>query len=154
MSWSTKENTFCTKLVLFCFTFVEVIKKKFMGSVLGGGGTLYIYIYIVIHRQICFVLSELSSVARQARFPKLRSKPGWPKRQTKILSLSHEETNAGEGNLNAYVSHLFLFSIYPLNGYRELNSFEEPCFTLVATITSLARELYIFIFIFIFIYKV
>ena len=30
-------------------------------------GTLfiYIYIYIVIHRQICFVLSELISVARQ-----------------------------------------------------------------------------------------
>ena len=26
---------------------------------------LYIYIYIVIHRQICFVLSELISVARQ-----------------------------------------------------------------------------------------
>ena len=25
----------------------------------------YIYIYIVIHRQICFVLSELISVARQ-----------------------------------------------------------------------------------------
>ena len=31
--------------------------------------------------------------------------------------------------------------IYPLNSYRELNSFEEPCFTLVANITSLAREL-------------
>ena len=26
---------------------------------------IYIYIYIVIHRQICFVLSELTSVARQ-----------------------------------------------------------------------------------------
>ena len=26
---------------------------------------VYIYIYIVIHRQICFVLSELISVARQ-----------------------------------------------------------------------------------------
>ena len=25
----------------------------------------YIYIYIIIHRQICFVLSELISVARQ-----------------------------------------------------------------------------------------
>ena len=31
--------------------------------------------------------------------------------------------------------------VYPLNGYRELNSFEEPCFTLVVTITFLAREL-------------
>ena len=27
--------------------------------------SIYIYIYIVIHRQICFVLSELISVARQ-----------------------------------------------------------------------------------------
>ena len=26
---------------------------------------IYIYLYIVIHRQICFVLSELISVARQ-----------------------------------------------------------------------------------------
>ena len=32
--------------------------------------------YIGIHRQICFVLSELFSVARLARFPKLGSKPG------------------------------------------------------------------------------
>ena len=79
-----------------------------------------LHIYIVIHRQTCFVLSELFSVARQARFPKLGSKPGWLKRQTKILTLSLEDTRASEGNLNAYVSHLSLFYIYPLNGYREL----------------------------------
>ena len=30
---------------------------------------IYIYIYIVIHRQICFVLSELISVARHISFP-------------------------------------------------------------------------------------
>ena len=47
--------------------------------------SVYIYIYIVIRRQICFVQSELFSVARQARFPKLGSKPGWLKRQSKIL---------------------------------------------------------------------
>ena len=29
----------------------------------------YIYIYIVIHRQICFVLSEIISLARHTRFP-------------------------------------------------------------------------------------
>ena len=72
--------------------------------------TLYIYIYMVIHGQTCFVLSELFRVARQARFPKLGSKPGWLKRQSKILSLSHEETSASAENLNAYVSHLFLFT--------------------------------------------
>ena len=71
---------------------------------------IYIYIYIVIHRQTCFVLLELFSVARQAIFPKLWSKPSWLKRQSKILPLSHEETSASEGNLNAYVSHLFLFT--------------------------------------------
>ena len=38
--------------------------------------------------------------------------------------------------------------VYPLNGYRELNSFEEPCFTLVATIISLAIYIYIYIYIF------
>ena len=37
--------------------------------------------------------------------------------------------------------HICFVYIYPLNGYRELNSFEEPCFTLVTTITSLATEL-------------
>ena len=35
------------------------------------------YIYIVIHRQICFVLSELISVARQYL----------PKRQPKLLTI-------------------------------------------------------------------
>ena len=51
---------------------------------------IYISIYIVIHRQTCFVLSELISVARQTRFPELGSKPGWFKRQSKILPLSHD----------------------------------------------------------------
>ena len=59
--------------------------------------------------RFCFILSELFSVARQARFLKLESKPGWLKHQSKILPLSHEETSASEGNLNAYVSHLFTY---------------------------------------------
>ena len=87
----------------------------------------YIYIYIVIHRQICFVLSELISVARQARVSKLESKPGWLKRQSKIPPLSHEEASFSEVNLNGYESQLLFFYIYPLNGYRELDSYEEPC---------------------------
>ena len=37
--------------------------------------------------------------------------------------------------------HICFVYIYLLKGYRELDSFEEPWFTLVATITSLAREL-------------
>ena len=35
-----------------------------------------VYIFIVIRRQTCFVPSELTSVARHTRFPKLGSKPG------------------------------------------------------------------------------
>ena len=71
---------------------------------------IYIYIYIVIHKRISFVLSELISVARQARFPKLGSKPGWLKCQSKILPLSHEETVPSERNLNGYESQLLLFT--------------------------------------------
>ncbi len=37
--------------------------------------------------------------------------------------------------------HIGFVYINPLNGYRELNSYKELCFTLLATITSLAREL-------------
>ena len=70
---------------------------------------IYVYKYIVMHRQIRFVLSELISVVRQARFRELGSKPGWLKRQSKILPLSHKETNASGGNLNGYESQLLLF---------------------------------------------
>ena len=56
-------------------------------------------------RTDCFVVSQLFSGARHARFPKLGSKPGWLKRQSKIPPLSHEETSARKGNLNVYVSH-------------------------------------------------
>ena len=63
----------------------------------------------VFHGQICFALSEFFCVTRQARFTKLGSKPGWLKRQSKILPLSHEETSESEGNLNGYESQLLLF---------------------------------------------
>ena len=52
---------------------------------------IYIYIYIYCHPQTdCFILSELFGVARQARFLKLGLKPGWLKRQSKILPLTNE----------------------------------------------------------------
>ena len=73
---------------------------------------LYIYIDIYCHPQTdCFIVSQHFSVARQAKFPNLGLKPGWLKCQSKILPLSHEETSASEGNLNAYVSHLFCLLI-------------------------------------------
>ena len=68
---------------------------------------IHIYIYC---QTDCFVVLQIFSVARQARFPKLGWKPGWLKDQSEILPLSHKETSASKGNLNAYVSHLFLFT--------------------------------------------
>ena len=86
---------------------------------------IFINIYIYSHLQTDrFVISQLLSVARHDGFPKLGSIPATLKRQSKILPLSHEETSANEGNLNAYVSHFFLY-IYLLHGYREFNSFES-----------------------------
>ena len=91
------------------------------------------YIYIIIHRQICFVLSELISVARQARFPKLGSKPGWLKRQSKILPLSQEETSASEGNLNGYESQLLLFTNIHLTATESSIHMKSLAYTLMAT---------------------
>ena len=81
---------------------------------------MYIYINIIIRRQICFVLSELFSVAWQARFLKLGSKRGWLKRQSKILQLSHEETSASEENLIGYESQLLLFTYIRLTATESL----------------------------------
>ena len=49
-------------------------KKKYIYTYVYVYYILYIYIYTVIHRQIIFVLSDLFSVARKARFPKLELK--------------------------------------------------------------------------------
>ena len=56
---------------------------------------------------------------------------------------SQDSTAQPQGNQckRRKFKHLCFVYICPLNSYRVLNSFEEPCFTLVATITSLAREL-------------
>ena len=70
---------------------------------------LYIYIYIYCHPQTdCFVVSQLFSVARHARFSKLGSKHGWLIYQPKILPHSYKETSISEGILNSYVSLLFV----------------------------------------------
>ena len=103
---------------LYRLLYSEIYKKKTTSmqkdihifTKIGFSHFFIIYIYIVIHRQTCFVLSELFRVARQARFPKLGSEPAWFKLQAKILPLSHEENSASEENLNAYVSQLFLFT--------------------------------------------
>ena len=91
---------------------------------------MYIYIYIVIHKQICFVLSELISVAR---FPKLGSKPGWLKHQSKILPLSHEKASVSEVNLNGYESQLLLFTYFRLTATESSIHTKSLAYTLMAT---------------------
>ena len=101
---------------------------------------IYICVCVVIPRQT-FVVSQLFSVARHARFSKLGSKPGWLIRQPKILPHSYEETRVSEGILNGYVSLLFCFTYIPLTSTENSNSFVKPCLTRVATVTSFARKL-------------
>ena len=95
--------------------------------------SLYIYIYIVIHRQICFVLSELISVARRARFPKLGTIPGWLKRQSKILPLSHDEACDSEVILNGYESQLLLFAYIRLTATQSSIHAKSLAYTVMAT---------------------
>ena len=131
-------------------TFVRSLRHfllKFFGRILNcptwvsfddRGSSVYIYLYIYCHPQRdCFVLSELFSVARQARFLKVGSKPGWLKRQDST-TLPRGDQRKRRKLKRLCITFVY---IYPLNGYQELNSFEEPSFTLVATITSLVREL-------------
>ena len=59
-------------------------------------------------KHLVYIVSQFFSVAR---LPKLGSKPGWLKSQSKMLPLSYEETRTSEENLNTYVSHLFCLHI-------------------------------------------
>ena len=104
-----------------------------------------LYIYIVIHRHTCFVLSELFSVARQAR-----SRTGIETRLTQTLI--QDSTTQPRGNQRKRrkfkrlcITFVFVY-IHPLNGNRELDSYEEPCIKLVATIICIYIYVYIYIF--------
>ena len=66
-------------------------------------------IYTVIHRQIVSFYQN-SSVWLDKLDSRSWDRNLTDKHQYEILPLSHEETSASEGNLNAYVSHLFLFA--------------------------------------------
>ena len=94
--------------------------------------TPYIYILSSTDRS-SFVLSELISVAREARFPKLVSKPGRLKRQSKIPPLSYEETSASEGNLNSYELQLLLFTYIRLTATESSIHMKSLAYTLMAT---------------------
>ena len=67
-------------------------------------------IYIVIHRQICFVLSELICVARQY-LPEAGIETRLTQTPSQSFSpFSHEEILAAKKTLNGYESQLLLFT--------------------------------------------
>ena len=103
----------------------------------------YIYIYIVIHRQICFVLSELISVARHISFLQTGSKPSWLKRQAKPLTLQPRGAISCEVNFKWLWITITIVYIHPFNGYRDLNSYMKRLAINANgnTITSFAGEL-------------
>ena len=60
----------------------------------------------------------------------------------RTLPLSHEETSSSEVNFKRLWITITIVYIHPLNSYRELNSYEEPCIDANGNaITSFAREL-------------
>ena len=69
--------------------------------------SIYIYIYTYIHPQTdYFVVSQLFRVTRQARFPKLGSRPDWIKLESEILPLSHKEVVS----INLFSRRILLYS--------------------------------------------
>ena len=87
----------------------------------------YIYILSSTDRSVSF------SVGKRARFPRLVSKPGWLKRQSKILPLSLEKASAGEVNLNGYESQLLLFTYFRLTATENSIHMKSLAYTLMAT---------------------
>ena len=66
--------------------------------------------YEVIHWQICFVLSELNSVARHTSSRSWDRNPVNSNANPSFYTLSHEETVRMQRILNAYESQLLLFT--------------------------------------------
>ena len=114
-----------------------------------------IYIYIVIHRQICFVLSELISVASgiETRLTQTPIQDSTPQPRG---------TSSRKVNFKRLWTTITIVNIHPLNGYRELNSYMKSLAINANgnAITSFARELnptgegeYIYIYIYIVIHR-
>ena len=72
---------------------------------------------------------------------KLGSKPDWLIRERNILPHSCEEISVSEGIFKHFFFTFCFVYAYPFNGYRELNSFEEPCLTRAKTVTFIDRKI-------------
>ena len=71
---------------------------------------IYIYIYIYIYILLSSTDRPVSLHQNSSVWLDRLDSRSWDRNQSKFLPLSHEETSASEGNLNAYVSHLYLFT--------------------------------------------
>ena len=108
--------------------------------------TKYIYIYIQSSTDKLFVVSQLFSVARHTGRFKPGSKPAQLYVRLSILPLSQQATYVNSGIITYYVLAFFALH-FALQDTRVLNSVEELCITLVATVNFFARVLYIYIYI-------
>ena len=101
---------------------------------------IHSYIYIVTHRQTVSLYHKSSVwLDRLDSQSWDRNLADWKANLRFYHSAMRKSAQAKEILMLMY--HICFVYTYPFNGYRELNSFEESCFMLVATITSLTREL-------------
>ena len=103
---STKTYTNCVWTQERC-TIDSERRRESKNSMLSGQLNIYIYIYILSSTDRFVSFYQNSSLW----LDRLDSR-SWgrnPVDSNEILPLSHEETSASKGNLNAYVSQLFLF---------------------------------------------
>ena len=104
---------------------------------------IYIYIYIIIiHRQICFVLSELISVARQdfpiAEIETLVDSNAKPK----LITIQPQGAISCEANFKRLWITITIVYIHSFNGCRDLNSYTKR----LAMNANEDQSLYIYIY--------
>ena len=88
------------------------VRKKF------GNLSLAPRIYIYCHPKTdCFVISQLFSMARDARFSKLGSKPGQLYVRLSIIPLSQQANHVSSGIIRHYVV-AFVCLLFYLTGYQ------------------------------------
>ena len=118
-------------LVLLVFSHLKALRPVYVKNritswllepINDGYDHLYIYIYIVIHRQICFVLSELISVARQYLPVAGIETRLTQTSNTKLLTIQPREDFSYEVNFKRLWITITIVYIHPFNGSRDLNS--------------------------------
>ena len=101
---------------------------------------IYIYIYILSSTDRSILFYQNSSVWLDILDSHCWDRnPVESKRQSKTLPLSHEETSSKVNFKRLWITITIVY-IHLLNGYQELNSYKEPCISLMATRLLLSLE--------------